>query len=364
MLYNQAVADTRAGRFQEAEALLARLAAMGLTFPAAEDEDFTPLRGRSRFERLREAFAVNARPAGTAQVTFALDDGHFIPEGLAYDPKRDFFLLGSVRTGRIARVTGAGVGSLWPPAPETEGLSAFGMAMEPGAAHLVVAFNATREHVQPSARTPQVSAIAWLGAEEGAVRAFCVLDESRFDGVLGDVFVPEAGVAFAADSIGGAVYRVERAGCRFTALVSPGRLVSPQGMTTSADGSVLYVADYRGGLFALETGSGRLRRMQAPGPATLYGIDGLVRDGDWLIGVQNGLRPHRVIALRLEDGDIVELRVLAAGLSQFDEPTQGVVAQGRFHVVADSHWGRFDAAGGLPPADTLSGPTVLGLPLP
>ena len=41
-----------------------------------------------------------------------------------------------------------------------------------------------------------------------------------------------------------------------------------------------------------------------------------------------------------------------------------VVAQGRFHVVADSHRRRFDATGGLPPADTLSGPTVLGLLLP
>jgi hypothetical protein len=35
------------------------------------------------------------------------------------------------------------------------------------------------------------------------------------------------------------------------------------------------------------------------------------------------------------------------------------VAQGSFPVVADSHRGRFDAAGGRPPADTLSGPTVL-----
>ncbi|HUO82924.1 MAG TPA: hypothetical protein VM616_08715 [Gammaproteobacteria bacterium] len=71
-----------------------------------------------------------------------------------------------------------------------------------------------------------------------------------------------------------------------------------------------------------------------------------------------------MIALELAEGGIGEQRVLAAALPAFDEPTQGVIARGRFHFVADSHWGRFDPSGGLPAADRLSGPTVLGLALP
>ncbi|MGH8496015.1 MAG: hypothetical protein ACREVN_07745 [Gammaproteobacteria bacterium] len=366
MLYNLAVAEALGGHSDAALGLLSRLAAMGLEFPAADDEDLASLRGLGDFPRLRAAFAVNSRPTGSARVTFTIDDGHFIPEGLAYDSGREAFLLGSIRSGRVARIARDGAVSLWSAADEAAGLSAFGMAMEPGGDHLVVAYNAAREHAQPSAAVPELSGIAWLNAADGKLRKFCALDEAEAGAVLGDVFIPMGGTIYVADSVGGAVYELARDDCRYSVLVQAGRLFSPQGMTASADGSQLYIADYRGGIFVLDIDSGGLSRLAAPENATLYGIDGLYRKGVWLIGVQNGLMPHRIVALRLaEEGKAIdELRVLAANLPQFDEPAQGAIVGESFHFIANSHWNRFDGEARLPPENTLSGPVVLAVPLP
>ena len=100
-----------------------------------------------------------------------------------------------------------------------------------------------------------------------------------------------------------------------------------------------------------------------PERTSAYGIDGLYRYGDELIAIQNGIRPHRVVAFTLSDdgGAVTASRVLAANLADFDEPTLGVVSGGDFYFVANSHWNRFDRENRLP--DDLSGPVILKLDL-
>ena len=94
-----------------------------------------------------------------------------------------------------------------------------------------------------------------------------------------------------------------------------------------------------------------------------YGIDGLYRHGNELIAIQNGARPHRVVALQLSENGVAisGSRLLASNLEQFDEPTLGVIRGGDFYFVANSHWNRFDRENKLP--DGLSGPIILRLSL-
>ena len=100
-----------------------------------------------------------------------------------------------------------------------------------------------------------------------------------------------------------------------------------------------------------------------PPSTSAYGIDGLYRHGDDLIAIQNGIRPHRVVILTLSaDGaSVTSSRVLVASLAEFDEPTLGLVHQGDFYFVANSHWNRFDRDNQLP--EGLSGPIILRVSL-
>jgi uncharacterized protein YbaR (Trm112 family) len=168
---------------------------------------------------------------------------------------------------------------------------------------------------------------------------------------------------YATDSLTGAVYRYYIDSNEFEPLVERGKLGSPQGLVLDDGGGYLYVADYIGGLYRVSTEDGSLVRLRVAPSITDYGIDGLYRYGDELIVIQNGIRPHRVVALQLgENGlGIASSRMLASNLDAFDEPTLGVVRGNEFFFVANSHWNRFDRENQLP--EGLSGPIVLKLSL-
>ena len=120
-------------------------------------------------------------------------------------------------------------------------------------------------------------------------------------------------------------------------------------MAVSADGRLLYVADYRYGLAAVERASGRAFRMRAPPGMMLDGIDGLVRDHGRLIATQNGAPPLRIVALTLSaDGlGITALRVLERADPAWGEPSLGVVIGDRFVYVSNPQWDRYGAGGAV-----------------
>jgi hypothetical protein len=82
------------------------------------------------------------------------------------------------------------------------------------------------------------------------------------------------------------------------------------------------------------------------------------------VAIQNGIRPHRVVSMRLAANglEVDDTRILAANLPAFDEPTLGAMRADLFYFVANSHWNRFDQENRLP--DGLSGPIVLKLRAP
>ena len=107
--------------------------------------------------------------------------------------------------------------------------------------------------------------------------------------VLGDLIIADANTLYASDSLTGAVYRYYIDSNEFDILVERGRLGSAQGLVLDKTGAYLYVADYIGGLYRVSLQDGSLFRLAVPDDITDYGIDGLYRDADRLIAIQNGV---------------------------------------------------------------------------
>jgi hypothetical protein len=131
-------------------------------------------------------------------------------------------------------------------------------------------------------------------------------------------------------------------------------------MAVSADGRLLYVADYRYGLAAVDRASGRAFRTRAPPGMMLDGIDGLVRDHDRLIATQNGAPPLRIVALTLSDDGlgITTLRVLERANPAWEEPSLGTMIGNRFVYVSNPQWGRYGAGGAVTGEGPIQ-PTVI-----
>lgn len=356
MLYNLALAESRLGHADEALALLARLAAMGLSY-AADEDAFPQLAGTPRFAGIARELLANSRPAGGGSVAYTLGgERDFLPEGLAVDPASGDVFLGSVRQARILRLDAAGGRAVPFAGGDPERLwGVFGMAVDGG--RLWVATSAVPETAGLPEPIRGRAAINGYRLADGALEFHCPWPG---EAVFGDV-LPEGGAAWVTDSAGG-LYRLQADGCRWQTRVPAGVFVSPQGLAPGGE-DVLLVADYRGGLFRLEAvGEAPPVRVATPPEVTTYGIDGLYRAGDWFVAVQNGLAPHRVLALKLSPARdrVLESRLLARSLPQFDEPTLGAVHGERFLLVANAAWYRYAQGAGVGAAD----PVVLSIVLP
>ena len=173
---------------------------------------------------------------------------------------------------------------------------------------------------------------------------------------LSDIAVSADGTVFASSPMGGGVYWLRDKDIK--PLISPGTFRSPQGLAESADGTKLYVSDYRYGIAVIDLATKSVSRLKADTPMILDGFDGMWRHGNRLIGVQNGMSPMRIVSIELSaDGlSAMKLDVLEQAHPDWTEPLGGTIHQGSLYYVATGQWDRFDKEGkpkaGKPPIPT------------
>ncbi|MCB9087479.1 MAG: hypothetical protein H6628_04115 [Calditrichae bacterium] len=172
---------------------------------------------------------------------------------------------------------------------------------------------------------------------------------------------------FISDSFSPRLYVIRAENDTLTELLQEPAWVSPQGITVgAADSVLLYVADYRMGLYRIDPARREARALPYPENTILMGIDGLYYHDHSLIAVQNGVNPQRIIRAHLNPaGDRIEqIEVLEANHPEFDEPTLGVISGNIFYYIANSQWGStLDQQGQLRPESELKFPLVFKIDL-
>lgn len=351
-LFNLALAHALNGDPAAALDTLHVLLDKRIDFGADEMPQFAALHDLPGWDAFAAGIAALYEPTGSADVVLQLEDGRFVPEGIAIDAEGRFY-LGSILKGALYR--GADILS------DGQGhWSVFGMRFhDDGGLWFASAAIAELEGVGEDLGQ---TGLFRLDVDSWRITTSAILPQSDGEQLLGDLVV-HGNNLFTTDSLGGAVYRYDIDSDEFTTVLERGDLGSPQGLVLDASGNNLYVADYTGGLYRVSLEDGSRTRLAVPQSIVDYGIDGLYRHKNELIAIQNGIQPHRITAFRLSpDGLAIEKsRTLASNLPQFDEPTLGTIRNGDFYFVANSHWNRFDAERKLP--DGLSGPIILKLSL-
>lgn len=293
-----------------------------------------------------------------------LTDSMLHPEGVAWDARRQRWLISSVRERKILAVDGSGERDL-----VTSGQDGLDAA-------LAIAVDASRDLLWvASAALPQMQ--GFTSGDAGRSRLFAFeLGTGRLRRRVelpgtghksaGDITVAPDGTVYASDGMSGALYRVERLGAdTATLLVLPGQgLRSPQGIVL--DGERLLVADWSRGIHEVNLATGAVRPLDAPDPKALRGIDGFVRIGPReLLGIQNGAASPRVLRLTLTENGagIAEAQVADQPALEAGEPTQGTVVDGAFVYVANSPWSNYTDDGAIRAGARWPRPLLLRLPL-
>jgi sugar lactone lactonase YvrE len=313
-----------------------RLAAMGATLSPASRARVAALVGDAPIAALAPAFDANAAPVGESSPYAEIGTDQHLIEGLIWDPHGWHLYATSVVDRRLLDVRPDGAHVLL----EGGFGSLFGGAYASGRLWISAAM---------IEQTPAGPGFAGLLAVDPANPAAARRIPAPSGATPGDVAAASDGIVYLSDGQNGAVYRCPPGCTALETWLPAGTFFSAQGMAVSADERLLYVADYRYGLAAVDRASGHVFRMNAPPEMMLDGIDGLVRDHDGLIAIQNGAPPLRILALSLSsDGlAIAALRVVERADPAWGEPSLGAVIGDRFVYVSNPQWDRYGAHGAV-----------------
>lgn len=365
VVYTLASAYALAGDTAAALATLRRFAALGHTADLDADSDFTALRGLPPFDSVRQSLRANAAPLVRSRPAFTLVQRDLLTEGIAYDPRSRSFFVGSVHQGKILRVDERGRTSELVPSGLPGFWAPLGMRVDPTRRALWVAATALPQMVGFDSADAGRSGIFRFDLATGALTGRYPVPDDGQPHALGDVTVARNGDVYATDSRGPGLYRVRAGGDSIERFLSSPLLLSAQGLALDAEERTLYVADYSRGVLRIDLASREVRLLETADDVLALGIDGLYFVAGSLVGIQNGVAPHRVVRLRLDGaGDRIErAEILERARPDYAEPTLGVVVGRDLYYVAASQWERFRDDGTVDAAETLRPPLVLRLRL-
>lgn len=324
---------------------LLRLRNAGWAFHPEADERFKGVQGTKVWDYLLEGFKQNAQPIGKGAIAFELPKADLLVEAIAYDPGAKTVLAASTREGKILRVGADGKTSDFIVPDEKNGLmSVLDLAVDAKHNALWVAAAGGPLLKKGKSEDYGKSGVWKFELSSGKfVDRFMVEGAGKHE--LSAIAVAPSGDVYAADGAARAVYKL-RGDKLELALANP-KLSAIRGITVSDDGSKLFLADYETGIYGIDLTKGAAWQVAPAKNFTAFGIDGLSYRKGELIAVQNGTAPRRVMRLKLNDDAhaILSADALASGKPEFELPTRGTVADGKFYLIANNQRGQYDRYG-------------------
>ena len=326
-LFFLAAAEMHLGEPREAFELLKACMALEEGFDPSAGPEFASLRGERGFGEMADRAKARFPMVATARTAVVTEEKDLIPEGMAWDPKREVIYLGSLNRRKIVQITQASRASDFvPPQPEPL-LPVLGIRMDPSDGTV---WADTWEEKPASSRSELVH-VDGKGT---------VLERFRpEDGPHGfnDLVVRRTGDVFTTDSLANRVFRFDAGTRRFAPIELARPLFYPNGIALADDDRSLYIADALG---VVRYDSATRESVDvAPGPhSTLAGIDGLYWYRGSLVAVQNGIGSPRVAVFKLSpDGiRVAKTTVLEARTTLALLPTTGAIRGSDFYFIANS----------------------------
>lgn len=364
-LHHAARTAADAGDGDRAVAYLRALVATGFD-DALEPADFVQLADREDYRDIAHQLDKNAPVLGSATLLVETDCLDVLPEGTAYDPTRGNLLISSGHRRSVIAVAGDGRCSELVPSGDGGLLAVLGMDVDSAHDALWVVSAAAPFMRDAASARPGDTLLSRIDLANGRVVAS---HAPPTPGMLNDLDLLDDGRIAVTDSIAGTVYLFDPAAPSpaLVPLLPPASFDGPNGIV-ALSGNRLLVTDFHA-LWLLEpdgTGRMRKRRLAAPEGRYMGGMDGMARDGDHIVAIQNLVGLGRVWRFRVDFGGarIADLQLLLRQHPDLRNPTTGVVVDRRFLFVADPNLQTYSNDKVLPAPQGRRGHRILALPLP
>ena len=352
-LESTAAAYTSVGDKDRALAALERVAAMGEAddrLRKGSDTEFFPMHADPRYQAILERFTNNESSIARSVSLITISDPKLVTEDIDFDSATDTFLITSVLENKIVRVTKSGTITDFATSPSKWPMFALKIDAK---RRRVWATEVALDNLNSVPKTSWGhSALLCFDLRTGKLLRRI---KASLPAELGDMILLRNGLPIVSDGSGGGVYQLEGDHLR---RLDHGDFISPQTPALLDDDFHILVPDYLRGIAVMDIRTGAVRWLNSDGavPLALTGIDGLYRDGETLLLIQNGTTPERVSRISanaeftaLEAGDVIERNTPTLG-----DPTHGVVVGKGFYYLTNSGWDQLDDNGNPKPGGVLT----------
>jgi hypothetical protein len=315
----------RLGDSQKALSLLKECLSLHQGFDPNGSAPFDSLRSNPEFRQLLDQLHQEFPPLHHARIAFTIPQPDLFPEGLAVDPTRHLFYMGSMYRRKILKITEAGTASDFVPPNRYDLMPVGGIKVESD--HSIWAATDPGEKNR--------SELLHFNVNGKLLERYPISSPGKHD--LNDLVIRDAHEIFTTDTTGHQAVRFNRQTHTFTPLSLPRPLLYPNGITLSADQDLLYVADMFG-VLCLNLRDNSAYEVTPGERNTLSGIDGLYWYKNSLIGVQYGAGVYRVIRSQLSPNGlhVTSSEVLERGTPLVSDPTTGAILGSNFYYIANT----------------------------
>ena len=357
LIFYEAITRIDLGDRDAAFALLRTLQGRKLGFVPVRDAGFEAVWDNPEFRKVREKLAEDEPRTPDAPVAFHLADPKLIPEGIAYDPKQDRFLIGSVAQKKIVSANRKSEMKDFSK-PEDNLDCVLGLFVDSAQEQLyAVSTNGFLDEAQKQRRN---GVVLYDLKNRLLVGRYDAPDASQ----LNDLTIAADGTFYATDSANGALFQIKPSEKMLTPVGAKGALPGANGITLGPDES-LYVA-ISTGIARIDLSTAAPTRLPQSDTVVTGGCDGLYWHRGDLVGIQNVTNPRRVIRIALADQGkrISGVTVLQShNHPEFTEPTAGAIAGDALYVIANSYVGHFQPSASPKDPEQLKETAIVAVPL-
>jgi hypothetical protein len=337
------------GQYRKALASLEEAIDLNAGLDPSTDDVFRKLRGTVEFSLLMRKVRDNTPAVTNSKLAFTFDDGELLPEGIAWEPRRKRFFLGSTWRHYIIECTPTG--DCRPLVKEgQDGLyEVLGIKADPRDKTIWAVSNAAGE-----------SGLFHYDAPSGALIRKYALSRATEAHLFNDLAISSQGDVFVSDTRASTVYWVSAATGRLEIFDPKLKVESANGIALSSDDKKLYVAGFPDGITVVDVASKSSHAIGHPADLCLGTIDGLSFFNGSLIAIQNGIMTPRVARFRLaaDLNSIAGFEVLERRNPLFEGITTGTMAEGAFYFMANTQLDKV-AGGRIKPGVQLDPVNIL-----
>ena len=310
----------------------------GMTFDFNQNPDSENIRHTELYEFVNNLMQQASEGTGSSEVFATLPGDFLLAEAVAWDAENQRLLVGSVHDGRILSI--AENGSIDTFATPGDWWSIYDLAVDPESNTVWASTAARIGYGKLSPENQGKTGLLAFDLDSGRVKQRTMLPQGENNQALANLVLMNNGDLLVADALQPVIYRLPAGESGLKRYFSSPRMGSIRGMDRSDDGRLLFIADHNRGMLVLDTEQETPHPLAIPETLNLFGIDGLMVEGNTVIIIQSGFIPQRVMRLELNDAMDEVTRVVALQVNGelLSSPTYGAIGGDSLYYIGNSHW--------------------------